>query len=245
MNMKYKQLLSITVSSIMIIGCNDKDSSKAFEKKGVVLELNANSTIKLVQYTNPNNSSQFIISCDSLGNPINILTKAEQDKIESVIELESGATINNIQFYAENNKSKKRYSFAKHKLEQIDELMKGENSSFVLNQWRYLDSDERVIEDEGLFIDVQIKDTITQGESSFAEIQLKGGKALRGVRCVINNDTITSTNRKFKIPLSSGTLGYNELVGYISNYDTTIMDGEEVIQEFKIKFDRKYYVQSK
>ncbi len=231
--MKKALIISILISGMFAFGCNTYNT-----KSETLLIENEDKSVRQIKYTNPNDSVTWTIELDSLGNPLRLTSQEIDHKFKSDVEFEKMGMVKEVYLYQQENLSAKKYEFSNYKLSKISELIL-DDSQYLTNQWKLLNSQEDIKEDEGFFLDIDLNDTLTQNQKGFVNFKLKGRKSLRGVWFVINDDTIKTTSRNFSLKLDTETKGKHFLQGYVSNFDT--LDEKQVV-EFRIKFDEKYYV---
>jgi hypothetical protein len=197
-----------------------------------------------LEYINPNNNNKLVIHLDNAGNPTILETLSEKGALKSISHYDIQGNINSIDFYPANRNVIKSYFFFDDQLIESVEYSPGNDStSYTVNQSRYFDKNERVIENDGLFLDVFLDDTINYSKEHYAVLEPKGAKYDNThYLYFINGTKIYTKSSKVSIPLDTKTKGRHLLSGYVSRVDSGIYEGEKVGVEVKVRLNQEYFV---
>ncbi len=197
-----------------------------------------------LEYINPNNHNKLVIHLDSVGNPIILETLSKIGGLKSITHYDIQGNINSIDFYPANRNVIKSYFFFDDQLtESVEYSPSDDSASYTVNQSRYFDKNERVIESDGLFLDVFLDDTISYSKKHYAVFEPKGAKYDNThYLYFINGTKIFTKSNKVSIPLDTKTKGRHLLSGYVLRVDSGIYEGERVGVEVKIRLNQEYFV---
>ena len=197
-----------------------------------------------LEYINPNNLNKLLIHLDSIGNPTILESLSKEGTTQSSVCYDLYGNIKDIDLYSVNKKIIKSYFFADDRIvESVEYSPSYDSISYTVNQSRYFDNNERVIEDLGFFLDVFLDDTINYSKKHYAVFELKGEKYDNThYLYFINGAKIYTKSNKVSIPLDTKTKGRHLLSGYVSSVDSGFYEGERVAVERKVSLNREYFV---
>jgi len=229
-NMKIK-LVSFLIILCVLWGCDKHNKS--------IVKINNDTLI----YVNPSNNEKLIIYLDTKGNPILLETKSGLEITNSRVYFNTDLCVKDIDLYDNAKNIIKAYSFNRNHLIEAVEYALSYDSNYTINQSKYFNYNERVIEDEGFFVDVILDDTVEYMSKHDAVFEPKGVKFDNSYYFYsINEVRHLSKSRKLSVPLKTDVKGINKINGYISRIDSGFYDGEKVAVELKIRLQKEYFV---